>query len=105
MISETFADLLKLSMKYLDFETIQKVILYGNSYFMIGENKKKRTVLDEIKRDKVLGDLSFWKFYLLWLIRSAISDCKVTEERSLHIRNGVYTTLLSNSLSMIDWGL
>jgi len=42
---------------------------------------------------------------LLWTIRQTISNCKNKEERDIHLRNGVYTTLLSNSLAMVEWGL
>jgi hypothetical protein len=89
----------------LDFECVQKIIIYGNSYFWTKENNKKRTVLDELKKDQILNNLNFWKFYLLWTIRLAVSDCKATEEREVYLRNVVYTTLLSSALSMVDWDI
>jgi len=40
----------------MDFECIQKIILYSNSYYTPNyQNSKKRTILDEIKGDRTLG--------------------------------------------------
>lgn len=47
----------------------------------MGTASKKLTVLDELKKEKILTDLSFWKFYLLWTIRHSVGSCKVNEER------------------------
>ena len=56
--------------------------MYGNSYFTILPlNNKKKTILDEIKVEKLLSDLNFWRFYLLWTIRQSIVNCKAKEEK------------------------
>lgn len=99
-----FKEVLKIAMLSTDFECIQKVILYSNSYHCPSyTNGKKRTILEEIRQERLFGDLAFWKFFLLFSIRTAIASAQgQKEEREIHVRNGVYSALLSNSLTMVE---
>lgn len=83
---------------------MQKVLLYSNSYHCPSfANGRKRTILEEIRQERALGDIGFWKFFLLFGIRSAIACAQgQKEEREIHVRNGVYSALLSNSLTMVE---
>lgn len=54
----------------------------------------------------MFSDLTFWKFFLLFSIRAAATTAMAQkEEREIHTRSGVYSVLLSNSLTMVDCGL
>lgn len=98
-----FREVLKLAMQSTDFECVQKVILYSNSYHCPSFNGRKRTILEEIRQERLFGDLAFWKFFLLFSIRAAIASAQgQKEEREIHVRNGVYSALLSNSLTMVE---
>lgn len=98
-----FKEILKAAIQSVDFECIHKVILYSNSYHCPSYNGKKRTILEEIRQEKVFGDITFWKFFLLFNIRTAIASAQgQKEEREIHVRNGVYSALLSSSLTMVE---
>jgi hypothetical protein len=91
----------------VDFECIHKIILYSNSYYCPTYlNGRKRTALDELKQEKVFSDIAFWKFFLLFSIRAAATTAMAQkEDKEIHTRSGVYSALLSNSLTMVDCGL
>jgi hypothetical protein len=73
---------------------------------VVENNPAHTTMMDSVNKSNFLGDVYSWKFILYFVIQRSVVECLgVQNEKEIHLRNNVFSALVSNSLNMIGCGI
>lgn len=90
-----------------DMVGLEKIIIYASCYCREKEgNAPNTTIMEVLGRKEFLTDAYNWKFLLYFVIQRAVIECvNVQNEKGMHLKNNVFSALVSSSLNMMSCGI
>ena len=99
-LTAIFSRLFEASYQHTDLATMNKLILYGSSY-----SCGKKSILNMMKGLTFLSDSHLWKFLMLADVEETVRKCGKLEEKEMHTRNNIYSSLVCSSIRMMELGI